>query len=294
MLRNYARTLLPESIRERLALNYQALGMWLRNFHANPPILIYQMGKVGSSTIHLSLEAAKVPNPIYHVHFLSDEGIRKSEAYYHRRSAPLPRHLRFSRILRRRIERVKTQVQWMIVTSVREPVGREISDFFQNVEADWPHLLDRNGKLRTNDAVPFLRDMLMAYDESTDYATTWFDQELKAVFGVDVYAYPFNHDSGYTIIRQGNVDVLVFRVDALNTCFESATTEFLGLDEPIKMLRANIGEDKPYAQEYRDMVSQFALPEAACHKIFASKYARHFFDEHVRDQSIRRWAEEQN
>lgn len=46
------------------------------------PILVYQMGKVGSSTIVNTLKSSNINNPVYHIHFLSSEGIYSIENYY--------------------------------------------------------------------------------------------------------------------------------------------------------------------------------------------------------------------
>jgi len=39
------------------------------------PIIIYQMGKVGSSTIYQTLKKLKLKNSMYHVHILSDQNL---------------------------------------------------------------------------------------------------------------------------------------------------------------------------------------------------------------------------
>ena len=45
------------------------------------PILIYQMGKVGSSTIQKSLMLSKIESPVFHVHALSTKGIEGGEKF---------------------------------------------------------------------------------------------------------------------------------------------------------------------------------------------------------------------
>ena len=43
------------------------------------PLLIYQMGKVGSSTVQASLRSLKLDMPIYHTHILTKERISETE-----------------------------------------------------------------------------------------------------------------------------------------------------------------------------------------------------------------------
>ncbi|MDY7015276.1 MAG: hypothetical protein SVX43_17095, partial [Cyanobacteriota bacterium] len=46
------------------------------------PLLVYQMGKVGSTTIVESLQRAVPDRFIFHVHFLSHKGIKIDEDFY--------------------------------------------------------------------------------------------------------------------------------------------------------------------------------------------------------------------
>lgn len=72
----------PLSIRDGLAINYERIKINFRNFRINPPIIIYQVGKVVQTSLLRSLRNARLPNPIYRAHFLSYEGIQKAEEHY--------------------------------------------------------------------------------------------------------------------------------------------------------------------------------------------------------------------
>ena len=60
----------------------ESLKIKIQSFREYPPILIYQMGKVGSATVHETLLHANLPHPIYHIHFLSYDGIKNAEKYF--------------------------------------------------------------------------------------------------------------------------------------------------------------------------------------------------------------------
>lgn len=293
MIRAFIRKLVPLSFRDWLFLNYQDFRIRFRDFSINPPILVYQMGKVGSMTIVRSLEAAKLSNPIHHVHCLSDAGIKADREYYLDLQQRIPREIPFSKILRRQIEKYRARAHYKIITLVREQVGRQISDFFQNVETYWPNLIDEYGRVKVDDAIEFLRDIFMNYDESTDYASNWFDRELKAMFEIDVYSYPFSHDRGFTIVRKRNADVLILRIEDLDRNFEQAVGEFLNPDGPIQLLKGNVGKEKKYAEEYAYVLANAVLPESVCARIYSSKYAKHFYTESMRNELIRKWSMKQ-
>lgn len=106
-----------------------------------PPVLIYQMGKVGSSTVHSSLNQLGIPS--YQVHLLSSNTISQTEEYYRRLPhAVMPGHLRTSKYLSEHIDKTRGKIRWKVVTLVREPVSRAISNCYENIGDVLPEIVD--------------------------------------------------------------------------------------------------------------------------------------------------------
>ena len=286
LIKAFVKKLIPPSIIENFKIGIQ-------DFHSNPPILIYQMGKVGSSTLSRSLESAHLPNSIYSVHRLSHEGIKRSAAEQRVRALydPVLSNLaKVSKTLRKKIDKTDANARWKVITLVRDPISRTISAFFENMKRVYPILIDENGAVKKSFALEFLKVWFMNYDESRDSIGTWFDKELKNVFKIDVYAYPFNHRDGFTIIRDRNVEVLIIRLEDLNQNLSHALTTFLNLERPIEMLKANVSEDKECAAAYRYVLENITIPKPICIKIYSSKYAKHFYNESMRNEFIQKWS----
>ncbi|MFC2029459.1 putative capsular polysaccharide synthesis family protein [Chloroflexota bacterium] len=268
---------------ETLRIRFASVGV-------NSPIIVYQMGKVGSTTVYKSLKSAGLDCPVYHVHFLSHSGLKQAEEYFRSLEEPrLPAHIRRGKALRRRIDS-NSREEWKVITLVREPIGREISDFFENVDRYHPQLIDRDGRVRVTQAIDLLQTTLRDFDESTNYTCTWFDRELRRVFGVDVYAHPFPQADGFAMMSHDTCQALVLRVEDLDLTLESAVPRFLGTDLPIKMVRSNVGQQKKHSVAYRHAVDNLALPLSVCEGIYSSRYASHFYGRAMRDQFIRKWA----
>ena len=106
--------------------------------YKKPPLLIYQMGKVGSKTIRSTLQASKLDRPIYHVHLLTPDRIEQLEAdrrkYLGTGKEHLLKHIWQYQYLRTRMTDDLKGHKWKIVTLTREPVGRNISTFFENLD----------------------------------------------------------------------------------------------------------------------------------------------------------------
>lgn len=255
-----------------------------------PAILVYQMGKVGSRTVYDTLLSLDLANPVYHIHWLSSANIEAEIRHYRRAGIWLPSYVRTGQFVSRQIRR-HGEREWWIITLVRDPIARQLSEFFQLMWLLHPELLDEEGCVRTEQSLEVVQTVFADYEAATDKCNTWFDSELKQVFGIDVYSHPFDQEAGYTVIEQGRIRLLVLRLEDLSRQV-GLLGEFVGYRRPIALVRANEAQQHSYAESYKNAVTQFRIPEATCQTIYASRYAQHFFSPAMRAAFVRRWAGE--
>jgi hypothetical protein len=135
-----------------------AVGLRQRMLDAmgHKTILVYTMGKVGSSTVYQTLRANNVSQIIYHLHFLSQENIVRISEKYKRAGIPQKR-VKIRQLLRGDIDHLTASKalnnipharRWYIVSLVRDPVSTFLSHVFQNPTIHRPYLLGDNGLLR--------------------------------------------------------------------------------------------------------------------------------------------------
>src|SRR5204863_3507104 len=98
-----------------------------KKFNITAPILIHQMGKVGSSSVYETLLALDLDVPIYHSHVLNkfdeyEQSVKQTRAD----PAKNIEFLRASRALRRILDS-KRWDSWSVITLVRAPIPRAIS-----------------------------------------------------------------------------------------------------------------------------------------------------------------------
>ena len=266
----------------------------LRNPLRTNPVIVHSVGKVGSSSVHATLRAAVRSRPVWHVHWLNEENLRRDAIHYRERARAYRGTARMERFLPRynwRGERLARAIRsaphdhrWDVVTVVRDPVIRNVSAFFQNLQLMfdfWP-----DDQLRTRSpqeiAAELVEYFLACYvadapprDRDGD-PLTWFDLELRPVFGVDVFASPFAKSRGYEIYSSARARVLLLRLEDLNTIGSSAFAEFLGIDVP-RTLPRNEAATKGYADVYRHFQEQLRLPREFLDRMYDSRYSRHFY-----------------
>ncbi len=249
-----------------------------------PLLLVHTMGKVGSTSIAASLKASDLRRTmtIYQPHFISDEGIAFAEALaisnagswdnltQKGRAGYLRNRLLNDELLRLRAAggRVK------IITVVRDPLATNVSGFFHNSRW-WPAELNARCQSATPDCLAALERYFLDH-YTHDVPNTWFDMEVKALYGIDVFAEPFDIARGYTIYRNDFADVLVMKLERMNECVADAMHDFLGLKN-FQLMESNTADDKGYADVYVAFRKRVALPESYLDRMYTSRIARQFY-----------------
>lgn len=258
------------------------------------PVIIYSVGKVGSSSVAATLEATLKGRSVAHVHWLRAEHLRADEAHYRSRARAyrgsrrvarlLPRYVWLGQRLSDAISAAPPGAVWDVVTLVRDPVSRNVSSFFQNLEPlfdVWPaeELKFRSAEDFAGQLVELFLDSYIAGNSPVEHdpdPLTWFDVELKPVFGIDVYANPFPASRGYEIYTGSNSRVLLMRLENLDRVAKAAVAEFFGTEVP-DMVQRNEAADKVYADVYRRFKKLLRMPREYLDRMYSSPYSQHFY-----------------
>jgi hypothetical protein len=249
------------------------------------------MGRVGSRTVvdslHTWSQETGVKLEIHHVHLLSN--IDKVADYVQReRKAPEATlaHLRKDKELRDVIESDKKS-RWNIISLVRDPVSRNISTFFYNLPEilpNWPEEL-KNGNL----SMERLWSLFAGTESIQNAPIDWFDSQLKALTGIDVFASPFARERGYQIYpRDSRFNVMVVRLEDLNWCAGSALQDFLGI-KGFRLKSTNRALEKDYSEVYKAFISQ-QIPASYLDRTYSTKLARHFYSPREIAAFKRKWS----
>lgn len=256
---------------------------------AKTPIVVYQMGKVGSETIENSVRALSLPNPVYHIHCLAPKNVAKKISYFSNKNMTFPLQLKNSLLLQNEIN-TRDNYCLKVITGVREPISQIISSLFQNITEHVPHFLDPDGRYKTSDIHNHLYNRISSYD--TQEAATncnWFDSEFKPALGIDVYDYKFNLASGYSVINYKNIDILILRLESSEN-WHIFIADFLGLPDPVKISKKNTSNTKSYRYAYEQVLLQLKFSPSTLQKIYSSQYCQHFYSKKMIEGFIHRWS----
>lgn len=241
------------------------------------PVLVYQMSKVGSTSVSAALADAGIR--ALHVHFLGPMWERCREDY-RRSPAPPPVHLTVERLLRQYLRWTSHRLK--VVTLFRDPIGRHVSSAFQIHHRDGYDIEDSEAMIQR------LRSELLEGHGIT-YCAEWFDLELPSVFDVDVLAHDFDRERGFSIVRGSTADVLTLKLETLDRNW-STLSDFVG--RSIEPRRANRRTDLRGADIYEDVRRRLNLPRSAVEAYYDHPWMRHFYTREEIAAFCRRWSTE--
>jgi len=221
------------------------------------PVMVFQMGKVGSTSIYKSLRR-QYKGAVSHAHGdIDNPEFWNSYMMY---------------------VQANNGGRLKIISSIRDPVSRNVSAFFHNVSGSG------NTQDRSNLSIEELLNGFLDNPEQRgkrevfldhQQPLRWFDDNILRYFDIDVYEKRFS-EHGITLYCSGNVELLVMRHDICDQQKEQAIREYLDLPN-FRLKNTNIGEQKDYADLYHEFKKKAVIPDSYLDDMCASKYFKHFY-----------------
>lgn len=221
------------------------------------PILVWTMGKVGTTTVSRALARAGVQ--ALHMHSVHTEVHNRVVA----RSRGVPPHVKASL---RALELLKKETEPVrIISMIRDPIARNISAFFENVHAFGMQYDSAAGEL--------IKTFKEQYPHQVPLR--WFDRELKDGIGFDVFGQAFDRDARVSRYSTGRFEILVARIDADLSVLQPEISDFVGAS--LELVPENTAESKGYRMAYSKFKSRLSLSKDYVETMYSSTFARHFW-----------------
>lgn len=254
------------------------MGSEAGGYVSQNPILVYQMGRVGSKAVEAALRSTfqglSLNVPVEHGHYLSNFDVLERRARTDLRDPTL-----FMADLAAVSGRMRSLLasagnqKVNIISLVRDPIARNVSTFFFALEQFIPEWEQGNQGQPWTAAE--LHRIYLSKDSFILTALNWFEEQLEPVFGIDVYATPFATARGYQIYSGPSANLLVIRQEDLDRCVGPAIQEFLGIQH-FAVDKVNVGEQLKAGSLYR-LFKTRPLPPDYVHSIYNFRLPQHFY-----------------
>lgn len=241
-------------------------------------ILIWQPGKVGSTSIAKSLEKERIHYS--HLHCLSfvnwlDVGIHNSYGIQHHwENKPI-----------KGLEIIRNAEKVKIISLVRDPIARSLADYFEGLGRLYCKYEDTN--------VDIFQDINNFIEKEagvgeSGYIFEWFNHEIKEFLDIDIYEYDFDKEKGYQVIKKDNIEILLIKTERLTSC-EEILGRFVGV-EGFRLIQDNVGNQKIYKFVYDEVKQMIKVPDDILDFYYrGNKCMDHFYTEVEKKKFIQKW-----
>lgn len=245
------------------------------------PILIYQVGKVGSSAIHMAIKEHMKGFPVYQLHNIhkAQELLNKDVKENFKKKVHFMRGIGLKKKI---IE--EPNIQWKIIIGVREPISRWISDIFENIDTRYHFLKNSDDSVNVEKSIEFIKDSL-----DSEPQEKWFDDELLATFGVNVFEESFN--GNYQIIQNEKINILIYRFENMQEYIPSVIKEFLDLKN-FHLPTANATSQKSTAIAYKKVKEKLKFEVNFLNKFYSRRTVSHFYTSKEIEAFKKQWEAE--
>lgn len=239
-------------------------------------VLVYSIGKVGSASVYKSIKHQEefVDYPVFHLHSLSPAQILEQKKYYKsskRKSVPF--HLIQASILSGLLPEYQGEIY--IITLIREPIQREVSSIFQD-----SFNFTNSQQVGKSGILKVVQEKLDALVQNLP-ENSWFERELKTVFGFDVFTADFDPKIGFTIIQNEKTKLAFIRLENLDDHYPQICQELFEMSIDFELLKTNVSDNKFYKKDYEEIKCQIALPEEELEKIIRTKFIQKFYPDFI-------------
>ena len=259
---------------------------YLRPSSKVPKVVIFQMGKVGSTSLQEAVSRAYGKRNVIHAHsyYLSDD-LRWLHSAVLRGSD----ELRLISLTRAPVDHA---VSVFFQAFYKVLIGRESSAYYFYM----PRLFKaiRSGPLRKlSDGTLTIEELreLFLNDFEYDISYRWFDDEIKAPFGIDVYETNFP-ECGYKEYHNGGTRLLVMKHELEEGLKLNLIQGFLGTSMPQGVPRLRVMEEDKYLGElYGRFKCEVKLPKEYVDRACESRYFKYFYTAREIELQRRKWSE---
>jgi hypothetical protein len=235
-----------------------------------PRIIVYQMGKVASSSIYHALNKRSDCYG-FHTHCLTRTKVNDSSSNPNKRgrhSISLAEHI------------IKPKHPTKIITLVRDPFARNISAFFEtNKKAKTPNL----DTTQINHLIDeFIQDV--NHNQNQD----WYDNEFKQALDIDIFAYEFDRERGWSTFKQGPFEVLVLKTNLPDAEKTKQIAQFIGIEDLVidRINETGAKKSKPCYKQFKETIQ---FPDEIAQSILKSRFTQHFFTDSEIDNMRKQW-----
>lgn len=252
-------------LRFKFYWRYREFSERLHLFYGKEFILVYTMGKVGSTSIYYALKKVFGPKVLF-IHFLQEKNIKIYNRAFEKAGIKAHRLVLGPFVNKKLIAKEKKTI---IISSIREPIARNISSFFEDFrvynEGKW---IDEISETEA------IENFINNYPHHSP--AHWFKEEFLYSLNLEMKDVQFNITEKAGEFEHHQYKVLLFRTDLEDDKKVDLLKTTLNQNN-IEIKTKNAHFQKSYRTFYQNFKAQIKLDELLIEDIYSAEYLRLFY-----------------
>jgi len=273
---------------------FDSASLAINEWRSKPLLLVYQQGRVASTSVYEALARAQSGLSVFHLHTLSAQRADEVAARSKESGTRLDRNIilakKVARSLDRRRQRGGLAQPFKVVTIFREPIGIMLSLKMMDAQQSFADISAMGTLPSPQDALEHVKASLERDDPSGWAIGNWFEEVLQEELSIDVFSTPFDHKNGFTLIGNNEFDLVLLKYEMLKTSLTPAITALLGQEPPGLELRySNVHRNDPFDEIHAYIKENLRLSQEFCERAYSTRFMQHFYSDEEREQLCLRW-----
>ena len=122
------------------------------------------------------------------------------------------------------------------------------------------------------------------------YKSTWFNEKIKDLLGIHIHDHEFDRRKGYSIIKDGNIEVLLYRIERLPQIFSQAMEEFLGIPG-LTLLEEDLTSIRTLEKTCKDLEKDIRLDKVFLDEVYSSDLLNYFYTDKEISEFYEHWTD---
>lgn len=245
-----------------------------------PLILVYQPGKVGSSSIYNSLINTKYKQNTFQTHKISNFNYLNKDKS---KCNTFFEHLEDGEKLYRLLKEFNGPIK--VISGIRDPLSQYISRIFENLERDSNIYLNEDNSIKFQE----IKNSVLNHIQNYGWPMVWFDNNFKKILNIDINSLQFNKNQKFFYIKKENIEVVLYKLEYLNSNYNKIFNTLFPKDH-IELILSNEAKNKYYYKDYKKVISEFKFSEDMLENYYYNIYKmNNFYTDDELKSFIEKW-----
>lgn len=177
---------------------------------------------------------------------------------------------------------IKNGGQYYIINSFRDPIIRNISGmFFSNVVKNKTDFNLINQQLYSAS----VNNNINGQSYGSEMFKWYYENLFNPLVGFNVFDEEFDKEKGYSVYKNGNLNILMIKTEKLNSVYKEAFSELYGFKFSKEIQHDNTQKNP----QYIDYKTNTVLDSDFVNTMYDNDYVRHFYTDEEINNFKKKW-----